>query len=63
MGKGTDNTEEVQKLRTKNLTSDDGKERRWESKMEGAEQGMTLGHWNVSQRTCTADPFFQRDML
>lgn len=29
MGKGTDNTEEVQKLRTKNLTSDDGNERKW----------------------------------
>lgn len=29
MQKGRDHTEEVQKLRTKNLTSYDGSERRW----------------------------------
>lgn len=29
MGKDTDNTEEVQELKTKDLTSDNGKERRW----------------------------------
>lgn len=39
-----------------------------ESKMEGVERGMTLGHWNVSQRTRAADPllmstFFQRAIL
>lgn len=39
-----------------------------ESKMEGAERDMALGHWNVSQRTRAADPllmptFFQRSIL
>ena len=43
MEKGRDNTEEVQKLRTKNLTSDDGSERRWGKQDGGSRAKHDIG--------------------